>query len=199
MEVRRAPVAVATSTTLSLIEKINEEHKLACSSAKAAIQHAVKCGQLLREQKRLHRGEFISWIKRNCVFAYSTAARYMKAAEQVSTGVEISSVRGLFPSGRTPRVATAAKAATSAPPTESHADAESNANAAQSSLPIEEALRMVARTAAFSNLKAEVYAQRNHVARRRIALAKAERKLADAEAALIHAAMRLQSQKKSRP
>jgi hypothetical protein len=87
--------AVTTATA------INREHQLAQQSAESAVQHATRCGQLLADAKAtLPHGQFQKWIEANCLFEYSTAARYMKAARQKSTGVEISSLRHLFPSGR---------------------------------------------------------------------------------------------------
>lgn len=96
-------VAVVSSITLAAAAEINNTHRLAISSAKDAIRHAIRCGQLLLGQKdRLAYGQFGKWIETNCEFAYSTAARYMKAAQSFSTGVEISSLSAVFPSGRRP-------------------------------------------------------------------------------------------------
>ncbi len=94
-------------------EAVNTEHSLArtsaedaIKSAEDAIKHAIRCGELLRAKKAdLPHGDFIRWVKTNCSFAYSSAARYMKAAGQSSHAVEISSLRHLFPSGRQPRTA----------------------------------------------------------------------------------------------
>lgn len=84
-------------------ERINEQHRLALSHRDQAIEHALEAGRLLRQVKqRLGHGEFMPWIELNCDFAQSTASRYIRAAEQISTGVEISSLRALFPSGRAP-------------------------------------------------------------------------------------------------
>jgi hypothetical protein len=84
-------------------ERINEQHRLAISHRDRAIEHALEAGRLLLMVKqRLARGEFMPWIELNCDFAYSTAARYMTAAERNSTGVEISSLSALFPSGHKP-------------------------------------------------------------------------------------------------
>jgi hypothetical protein len=85
-------------------EDVNCEHALARSCAETAVQHAIRCGELLKAQKAaLPHGEFVPWVEANCEFAYSTAARFMKAAAQSSTAAEISSLRHLFPSGRTPK------------------------------------------------------------------------------------------------
>jgi hypothetical protein len=78
---------------------INEAHQCAMESAENAVEWAIKCGQLLAAKKEeLKHGEFQAWIEKNCKFAYSTASRYMKAAQN-STAVEISSLSRLFPSG----------------------------------------------------------------------------------------------------
>ncbi|HJS88689.1 MAG TPA: hypothetical protein VJ738_01850 [Steroidobacteraceae bacterium] len=85
-----------------IADEINNEHRLAQSHY---AEHAIRCGELLLEQKsRAGHGNFLAWFGANCsqYFAYSTAARYMAAAKQISTGGEISSLRSLFPSGRRP-------------------------------------------------------------------------------------------------
>jgi len=90
-----------SSVALGAIADINREHRAAQTCAADAVKHAIRCGELLIEQKkRLDHGEFQKWIKLNCEFAYSTAARYLKAADQKSTGVEFCSLSELFPSGR---------------------------------------------------------------------------------------------------
>lgn len=82
-------------------DAINVEHRLVLQSANDFMQHAIRCGELLLAKKaELEHGEFMPWVKAECEFAYSTAARYIKAANQSSTGVEISSLSQLFPSGR---------------------------------------------------------------------------------------------------
>ena len=82
-------------------KNINEEHAHARSCAESAVQHAIRCGELLQVQKaNLPHGEFMAWVAANCEFEYSTAARYMKAAAQSSTGVEISTLSKIFISGR---------------------------------------------------------------------------------------------------
>lgn len=104
-------VADMTTGAQRVVDKINEEHRLAYTAAATsqaekarAIDHAIRCGQLLLEQKaRLEHGDFQPWIEAHCRFAYSTAARYMTAARRISQGVEISSLTGLFPSGHADR------------------------------------------------------------------------------------------------
>jgi hypothetical protein len=95
-------------TTITIADRINEQYRLAEQSKATAVQHAIRCGQLLLEQQdALNHGEFMPWVKKDCKFEYSTAARYMKAARQISTGVEISSLSALFPSGRAASIKTA--------------------------------------------------------------------------------------------
>ncbi len=97
------------SVTLGAIAEINQEHRLAHSCAKDAISHAVRCGELLADlKKNLPHGQFQNWIKQNCAFSYSTANRYIRAAEQISQGQEICSLSRLFPSGRSKLKKTAA-------------------------------------------------------------------------------------------
>lgn len=98
-----APASVVTtiSKAFSYIADINREHRLAQSCVAEAVEHAIRCGELLIAQKsKLAHGSFRPWIKMNCEIAYSTAARYMKAAREKSTGVDFSTLSELFQSGR---------------------------------------------------------------------------------------------------
>jgi hypothetical protein len=103
-------VIVATDTVITvtnnitadtIAEKINEEHRLAHSAAETAVAHAVRCGQLLIQQRKaMNHGEFMPWVKKNCEFSHATANRYMKAGQNPhAVGI---SLRHLFPSGRKP-------------------------------------------------------------------------------------------------
>ncbi len=61
--------------------EINQEHELFIYSQRSAIEHAVRCGQLLCEQKaRLKHGEWIPWVKEHCGFSEDMAQRYMRLA-----------------------------------------------------------------------------------------------------------------------
>ena len=67
--------------------RINLEHQLGMDCAESAVAHAVRCGELLIETKaELEHGDF----------ALSTASRYIKAAHQKSTGVDISSLSQIY-------------------------------------------------------------------------------------------------------
>ena len=62
-------------------DAINKEHRLARESAETAVDHAIRCGQLLIEKKKtLAHGEWIPWIEHNCEFHINRANRYMRAA-----------------------------------------------------------------------------------------------------------------------
>ena len=87
----------AVSKSQSMADQINEQHRLGHLSAETAIEHAIKCGELLIDQKHLVlRGEFLNWVEQNCEFAYNTAARYMKAARSKLHGVDFSTLSGLY-------------------------------------------------------------------------------------------------------
>lgn len=90
-----------SKAVVATAKQINEQHRLAIQSAENAIEHAILCGQMLVEKKAsLAHGELQPWIEKNCEFAYSTAARYMKAA-QSSKAVNLSALSHIFPSGKT--------------------------------------------------------------------------------------------------
>jgi hypothetical protein len=91
-------VIVATDTNITFVaEKINQEHRLARQGAETAVQHAVRCGQLLIEQKKVMKhGAFQAWIEKNCEFSYRSAALYTKAATQKCNGLQFSSLRSVL-------------------------------------------------------------------------------------------------------
>lgn len=108
---------VVFSEECSLIAQINESHRLALASAGSAVQHAIRCGELLLEQRqRMAHGEFRAWVSTNCVFAQSTASRYLVAAKRNATGVAISSLSRLFPSGEKKRQTKKAPESADTPP-----------------------------------------------------------------------------------
>lgn len=80
---------------------INEAHRLAKECAETAVQHAIRCGQLLTQKKaELDHGEFKSWVTSRCEVPYSTAALYMKASRQIESGKPVDALRALYPSGQ---------------------------------------------------------------------------------------------------
>ena len=94
----------AATGPLQMVAEINRQHILAGSSRDQAVEHAIRCGQLLLAQKdALPHGTFMEWITINCDFEQSTATRYMTAAKRIATGVAISSMTSVFPSGRRKR------------------------------------------------------------------------------------------------
>jgi len=74
-------------TTLpSPIDSINEAHRLARSSAETAVEHAIRCGQLLIEKKEtVQHGEWQQWVSDNCEFSERQAQRYIRAAKTTLT------------------------------------------------------------------------------------------------------------------
>lgn len=92
--------ASSSKVAIATAKQINEQHRLAVGSAETAIEHAIMCGQMLVDKKvSLAHGEFQEWIAKNCEFAYSTGARYMKVASSTDA-VNLSAIRHIFPSGK---------------------------------------------------------------------------------------------------
>jgi len=78
---------------ITVADDINKEHAAAMSSVAKALQHAVRCGELLVTQKQAmgatHGGKreqviprdnltFTGWVKGECNFSYAQGARYMR-------------------------------------------------------------------------------------------------------------------------
>ena len=64
-----------------VVEEINHEHELCIGSMRDSLEHAIRAGELLVEQKeKLQQGEWMIWVKMNCSFSHRTATNYMKVA-----------------------------------------------------------------------------------------------------------------------
>jgi len=78
-------------------DEINEQHRL---SLESFTEHAIRCGELLLEQKqRVGYGSFGKWIESNCEFSVSTANNYMKLAKTPNAQGKSGAIRRLYPSG----------------------------------------------------------------------------------------------------
>jgi hypothetical protein len=213
--------AVALPTlTHGAIAQINQEHRLARSAVESAVQHAIRCGELLLTQKRgVEHGNFKAWIATNCEFSYSTAARYMKAAGQKSHAVDFSAIRHLFPSGRKQRRESAVvtvKPASVCPkankveagdptaptgstsPLHRAANSESAASDAQPVVPaepmtLERAIEIVSSSTVKKYLASELRDAELHELKCQNALHRAKQKVAHLAAALIKVAIELKA------
>ena len=69
-------------------DSINEAHRLARASAETAVEHAIRCGQLLADRKEqiLH-GDWQAWVAENCEFSERQSRRYMQAAKRTLASV----------------------------------------------------------------------------------------------------------------
>lgn len=69
-----------------VVEEINHEHELCIGSMRNSIEHALRVGELLNEQKqRIPEGEWMLWIKMNCSFSYKQAWKYSRLASNISS------------------------------------------------------------------------------------------------------------------
>jgi hypothetical protein len=166
--------------------KINEEHRLARSCAATAMQHAVRCGELLTAQKGLvERGEFGTWIAKNLQFSQATANNYMRAAK--NPNALGNSIRHLYPSGRPQskqeRTVHILDAAEDRQPDE-----------APAGITTEQALKILEPIYSQRQIATRYRGWRNKVGQLRNTLRRAELELAEAEAALIRAALKHQGQ-----
>jgi N6-adenosine-specific RNA methylase IME4 len=81
----------------SSAQEINTEHRLARASAEDAVQHAIRCGELLTKQKpAIGHGKFTSWVESNCEFGIRRAQAYMKAYAKNDPRIAFQSVRELL-------------------------------------------------------------------------------------------------------
>jgi phage N-6-adenine-methyltransferase len=74
--------AVFALAEVGLAEAIEREHQAATRAARASIEHAIRCGELLLQAKALvAHGEWLPWIKSNLSFGPRQAQKYCRLAE----------------------------------------------------------------------------------------------------------------------
>jgi Protein of unknown function (DUF3102) len=71
----------AGDPTASLATAINEQHEACRQHASAALAHAIRAGELLHEAKaHVRHGDWLGWLRENCVVPERTAQLYMRLA-----------------------------------------------------------------------------------------------------------------------
>jgi hypothetical protein len=89
--------AAAKDHNTKYAEAINREHDQAQMHAQTAIDHAIRCGELLiAMKKRLKHGEFQDWVKAHCCFSHDTCNVYMRATRKKTRGLVFSSLAALL-------------------------------------------------------------------------------------------------------
>jgi hypothetical protein len=77
---------MSTALCVRLAEEIREEHGKALTAARTAVDHAVRCGQLLAEAKEnVPHGEWGGWLDENFPASRRTAQGYMRLAQASET------------------------------------------------------------------------------------------------------------------
>ncbi len=178
-----------TALTGAIEARINEEHRLACSCAATAMQHAIRCGELLTAKKAcVQHGEFGAWIAKNCEFSQATANNYMRAAK--NPNALGNSIRHLYASGR-PQSKQERRDRTVQilePAEDQHVD-----EAPASDITPEQAIALLEPITSQRQLVARYRGWRSKVGKLRSDLRLAEVELAEAEAALLQAARKVSS------
>src|SRR3954447_19898437 len=76
----------SVSKIAALSAQIEAEHMAAIGSARSAIGHAVRCGQLLVEAKAaVPHGQWLNWVAANLSFGPRQAQKYARLATHAST------------------------------------------------------------------------------------------------------------------
>jgi hypothetical protein len=71
-----------TGTLENLAAQINTEHRACEAAAVSAVEHAIRCGELLLEAKeRSGHGGWLKWLSANCEVSSRHAQRYMQLAK----------------------------------------------------------------------------------------------------------------------
>jgi hypothetical protein len=73
--------------TKSEVKEIAEEHRKAQEAFGSAVQHAIRCGELLTGAKeKVKHGEWLPWLEENFDFTRQTASGYMRLATAAERG-----------------------------------------------------------------------------------------------------------------
>src|SRR5215213_9910468 len=76
----------SVSKIAALSARIEAEHLAAIGSARSAIGHAVRCGQLLVEAKAaVPHGQWLDWVAANLTFGARQAQKYARLAKHADT------------------------------------------------------------------------------------------------------------------
>ncbi|MHC4063598.1 MAG: DUF3102 domain-containing protein [Planctomycetota bacterium] len=76
--------AIEAKNLTDLAEQINESHRQCEETAKSAVEHAMRAGELLIEAKgQCKSGTWTEWVRANCDFALRTAQLYMRVAREI--------------------------------------------------------------------------------------------------------------------
>jgi Protein of unknown function (DUF3102) len=69
---------------IDLARAIETEHQAAIGASRAALQHAVRCGELLIQAKTaVGHGDWLPWLEANCTLRPRTAQVYMRLAREL--------------------------------------------------------------------------------------------------------------------
>jgi hypothetical protein len=72
------------------VDEINREHLLWLEGDINAIEHVIRCGQLLLKKRgELPRGEWLPWVAVNCSFSINTARNYMIIASNPERAMDL--------------------------------------------------------------------------------------------------------------
>lgn len=64
-----------------VVEEINHEHELCIGSMRNTLEHALRIGELLiQEKEKVQLGDWMIWVKMNCNFDHKQATQYMRVS-----------------------------------------------------------------------------------------------------------------------
>jgi hypothetical protein len=76
------PTAATTIAVGSLSDRINAAHAASLAMANNALDHAMRCGDLLAEAKAVcGHGHWAEWVAKNCTFSLRTAQQYLRMSK----------------------------------------------------------------------------------------------------------------------
>lgn len=78
---------------IDLSGEIRSEYEQAETLGRDAVAHAIRCGELLQQQKdALGHGEWLPWVEANFVGSIKTASNYIRLAQNQGQGLDLPSV-----------------------------------------------------------------------------------------------------------
>jgi hypothetical protein len=90
MSLQEAAPAVRPSALPKLAVKIRTEHAACERDARSAVEHAIRCGELLAEAKgKVKHREWLPWLAENFPATQQTANGYMRIASNYGTSRDL--------------------------------------------------------------------------------------------------------------
>lgn len=90
---KSSPESSVPHSLSEIAARINEHHHAANTAARTALEHAVRCGELLAEAKsHVPHGQWLPWLSANVAVGVRQAQKYIRLAQQPGLALAVDTV-----------------------------------------------------------------------------------------------------------